>query len=34
MASVVELIYIPGYAGIRFNKPADKLAGDAEAFGV
>jgi len=29
----VELVYIPGHAGIKLNERADKLAGGAEPFG-
>ena len=29
----IELVYIPGHAGIKLNEKADKLAGKAEPFG-
>jgi hypothetical protein len=29
----VEIVYTPGHAGVSYNETADKLAGDAVAFG-
>jgi hypothetical protein len=33
MRATVEVIYVPGHAGVRYNERADKLAGAAVAFG-
>jgi hypothetical protein len=33
MKATVEVIYVPGHAGVRYNERADKLAGAAVAFG-
>lgn len=31
--SMIEIIYIPGHAGIHYNEEADSLAGSSVAFG-
>jgi hypothetical protein len=33
MKATVEVIYVPGHAGVRYNERADTLAGAAVAFG-